>query len=634
MKLKRRLGLVHVFAITSGAMISSGLFILPGLAAARAGPAVVLSYLIAGLVALPAALSKAELTTAMPKAGADYFYIYRSMGPAIGTVGGFSSWLSLSLKSSFALAGMAAYATIFIGVPPEIAAAVLLLVFVLLNVFRPEHAGNSHVVLFIVLVGLLVYFVFRGAPSVMIENFTPFAPQGVGAVFGTAGFVFISFGGLTKAASIAEEVKRPGKNLPLGMFFSLLLVTVLYSATVFVAVGVLPSENLHSTLTPISDTARVFGHGGLEALIAIAAVLAFVSTANAGIVSASRYPIAMSRDRILPAFFRKVSRRFESPQIATAFTGLFMLASIFFLKLEMHVKMGSTLLLMLYVLANLAVILMRESKMLNYRPKFRSPLYPWTQIAGSIGGIFLIVRMGTVPILLAVGFCALMFAWYLLYVRSRSFREFALLRIMERITSKELTRYSLETELKEILRERDQIVEDRFDHLIKECPILDIDGHCDLEDFFTRASAELSARLGVRAEQALRALHEREKQSSTVIAEGVAIPHIIVEGKQRFSVVVARSREGIDFSEHHSRVHAVFLLAGTRDERNFHLRALAAIAQIVQQPRFEERWMQARGEQELRDIILLGERKRHTPSTRSGGAGARPGARKFGSRKA
>ena len=112
MKLKKELGLIHVFAIASGAMISSGLFILPGLAHAQAGPAVVVSYLLAGLLAMTGMLSQAELVSAMPKAGGDYFYITRSMGPAVGSISGLITWFSLSLKSAFALLGIGYFAAL------------------------------------------------------------------------------------------------------------------------------------------------------------------------------------------------------------------------------------------------------------------------------------------------------------------------------------------------------------------------------------------------------------------------------------------------------------------------------------------------------------------------------------------
>ncbi len=611
MRLQRELGLVHVFTIASGAMISSGLFILPGLAASKAGPAVVLSYVIAGIMALPTMLSKAELTTAMPRAGGDYFYMSRSMGWAVGTIGGFASWFSLSLKGAFALTGMAAYAALLTNIPIEFLAAAFCVIFTIVNLIGVKQAGTSQAVIVMILIGGLAYFIFDGMPAVDVHRFSPFAPMGVGAVFGTAGFVFISFGGLTKVASIAEEVKRPDVNLPLGMILALLVVTAIYGGAVFVTVGLLPSADLYGSITPISDAARVFGGRAAEGIIAVAAVLAFVSTANAGIMSASRYPLAMSRDHILPDFMRRISKRFRTPDVSILFTGAFMLSSVLFLKLEMLVKAASTLLLMLYLLANVAVVLMRESKVLNYQPKFRCPLYPWTQILGVTGSVFLIVKMGFVPVAMAVVFCAVMCIWYLTYVRPRSYKGYALMRIVERITAKELTDYSLETELREILRERDQIVEDRFDSLIRECPILDIEGRSDLSQFLERASRELAGPIGMDPGDLKRLLLEREEESSTVIKEGIAIPHIVVPGEHRFGILLARSREGIHFSEHSPRVRTVFMLAGTRDERNFHLRALAAIAQLVQHAKFERRWMQARGPHELRDMILLGKRTRY-----------------------
>jgi len=609
--LERGLGLPHVFAIAAGAMISSGLFILPGLAAEKAGPAVILSYAVAGILALPTLLSKAELTTAMPKAGGDYFYISRSMGSAVGTVGGFASWFSLSLKGAFALTGMAAYAALITDVPIAFLAAFFCVAFVAANLIGVKQAGRTQVIIVALLLGALGYFVFGGMPAVSVQRFSPFAPNGVGAVFATAGFVFISFGGLTKIASIAEEVKRPTLNLPLGMILALLVVTVLYSAVVFVTVGVLPAQDLHASLTPISDAARMFGGKAGEAVIAVAALLAFISTANAGIMSSSRYPLAMSRDHILPDFIRRINRKFRTPDVSILLTGGFMLVSVLFLKIEMLVKVASTLLLMLYLLANVAVILMRESKVLNYQPKFRSPLYPWTQIVGILGSVFLIVRMGLMPITAGALFSAVMFLWYLVYVRPRSYRGYALMRVVERLTAKELTDYSLEDELRGILRERDEIVEDRFDALIKTCAVLDISGRTDLKGFLEQASARLSDRLGMSNKELEKLFYEREQESSTVLKEGVAIPHVVVPGEHKFAVLVARSREGIEFSEENPRIHTVFLLAGTRDERNFHLRALAAIAQLMQHARFEKRWMQARGEDELRDLILLGRRTRY-----------------------
>ena len=140
-KLKKQLGLLDVFCISSGAMISSGLFVLPGIASGYTGPALFVSYIIASLIAVPTICSKAELVTAMPKAGGDYFYISRSMGSVAGVIGGMSSWFSLSLKAAFALIGMAAYVGMIAPVSMKLIALGLCIFFVVLNLIGIKQAA-------------------------------------------------------------------------------------------------------------------------------------------------------------------------------------------------------------------------------------------------------------------------------------------------------------------------------------------------------------------------------------------------------------------------------------------------------------------------------------------------------------
>jgi len=178
------------------------------------------------------------------------------------------------------------------------------------------------------------------------------------------------------------------------------------------------------------------------------------------------------------------------------------------------------------------------------------------------------------------------------------------------VTAKELTSYSLESELKEIIRERDEIVKDRFDHLVEDAIVIDIDTHMSASDFFGIVAERLAPRLGMEPKELRRKLEERERESTTVLNTFLAIPHIVVEGVHTFDILIARCQGGIEFSNAFSGVQAMFVLAGSRDERNFHLRALAAIAQIVQDPDFERKWITAKGVKEIRDIVLLGERLR------------------------
>ncbi|MBU4484610.1 APC family permease, partial [bacterium] len=298
--LKKDLGLLGVFCISSGAMISSGLFILPGLAFMKAGPGMLFSYLLASILVVPAVLSKAELATAMPKAGGTYFFIDRTFGPAFGTLGGISNWFSIGLKSAFALMGIGEFAILFnpniTAFHVKLIACACCILFVLINIRGVGHAGKAQVAMVLGLIGVLIFYIIVGLPHIEMANFTPLVPHGMVSIIGTAGFVFISYGGLTKTASVAEEVRNPGRNIPLGMLLSLIVVSALYALVIFVTIGILDGNTLSNTLTPLSEGARVIlGMPGVI-ILSIAAMLAFITTANAGIMSTSRIPLAMSRD--------------------------------------------------------------------------------------------------------------------------------------------------------------------------------------------------------------------------------------------------------------------------------------------------------------------------------------------------
>ncbi|MEM6338022.1 MAG: amino acid permease, partial [Bacteroidota bacterium] len=166
-KLKKELGLFDVYAVSTGAMFSSGFFLLPGLAAAKAGPAVGLAYLLAGVLIMPAMLSVAELTTAMPKSGGAYYFITRALGPAAGTVGGLGTYIALTLKTVFALVGIGAYASLFIDFDVETVAVVLTVFFAVLNIVGAKETTRLQRFLVSILVGVLLLFLFEGARSVV-----------------------------------------------------------------------------------------------------------------------------------------------------------------------------------------------------------------------------------------------------------------------------------------------------------------------------------------------------------------------------------------------------------------------------------------------------------------------------------
>ncbi|RKY11288.1 MAG: hypothetical protein DRP65_04665 [Planctomycetota bacterium] len=619
--LKKQLGLPDVFCVAAGAMVSSGLFVLPALAYAKAGPAVILSYLLASLLVIPSVLSKAELATAMPRAGGTYFYVERSLGPVFGLFGGLAGWFSLALKSAFAIVGMAilievvlqtAFPTQFSQWHIKAIATVCCIGFCALNIVSVKHTSKFQVILVVVLLAILAGFVFLGASAVEPVRYSNFLEKGSLAVLATAGLVFISFGGLTKVASIAEEVNNPGRNLPLGMIFAWAVVSLFYVTVIAVTVGVVDGAELSESYAPISLAAsKLAGTAGF-AVLSLAAIAAFITTANGGILAASRCPMAMSRDRLLPAFLARISTRFKTPHISIGLTGGFMIIAIIFLDIESLVKTASTLMIILFILANASVIIMRESKIQSYRPQFKSPMYPYIQIFAIIAYGALIIDMGKVPLLICAVFILASAAWYILYVSKRVARASAAMHIVTRVTDKQLESVTLEDELRDILIERDQIIEDRFDQLVKKCEILDIKGKRQADKVFRRAARILAERLGSDEYVLYEKFLHREAEGSTVIQPGLAIPHIIVEGQNKFDILLVRAVDGIAFAHAPDPVKTIFILAGSKDERNYHLRALMAIAQIAQEPDFEKRWLSAPGPQQLRNILLLSPRQRDT----------------------
>ena len=603
--LKKELNFLDVFCVATGAMISSGLFILPGLAFAKAGPAVILAYILAGLLCIPTLLSMAELTTAMPKAGGDYFYIMRGFGPLLGTVAGFSTWFSLSLKGAFALIGMGAYLTVITNIPLELIALFCCLFFVILNLTGVKKAGRFQIFLVLGLLGILLFYIILGSRTINPLNFSPFFSQGLSSVFATASFVFISYGGLTKVAALAEETKNPGKNLPLGMILSIIVTAVFYALVIFVTVGVSNPESLKVTLTPISDGAGVFGGNVLKIVISIGAFLAFISTANSAIMTASRYPFGMSRDKLLPFCFQKISSRFRTPYTAILFTGFFMIISIIFLKLELLVKIASSLLILLYLFANLTLILFRESKIASYHPKFRAPFYPYLQIVGILGGFFLLIEMGTFIVFLTTIFLLLGFIWYKIYAQKRASQDSALIYVLERLVArdKELTSDNLLTELKDIVLQRDDLIKDKFSSLVEESGVLDIDEPLELKGFFEKVCGIFGEELNVSPQELAKKFLQREGKASTIVRKGLAVPHIVIEGKDILKILLVRAKTGIIFPGDEI-VHIIFILIGSYDKRYLLIRKLVAITQITQNPEFDKKYLMATNKEELKNIVF------------------------------
>ncbi|MEE4284990.1 MAG: amino acid permease, partial [Mariniphaga sp.] len=411
-KLKKELGLFEVFTISTGAMFSSGFFLLPGLASQYTGPSVFLAYLVSGILILPAMFSIAEIATAIPRSGGAYFFLDRSLGPMIGTIGGLGTYFALMLKSAFAIIGIGAYAAFFWEVPVKIIAIMATLFFMVLNLVGAKKSSwlQNFLVTFLIIV--LGAFIIDGLYNVFFtqrldipranEHFSPFFTHGFEGIIITAGFVFVSYLGLTKIASVAEEIKNPERNIPLGMLLSLSITSLIYFLGVFVMVSVIEPSEFANDLAPAATAVKklfTWMPGNLGAyLMTGAAMAAFASTGNAGLLSSSRYPFAMGRDQLFPPMFSKVGKK-GTPLAAILLTTGFILLFILVLSEEGIAKLASTFQLLIFLFINFSVIVFRKSKIESYDPGYKSPLYPYMQIIGMIISIVLIAYMGWMAIL-------------------------------------------------------------------------------------------------------------------------------------------------------------------------------------------------------------------------------------------
>jgi len=210
--LERSIKLPAVIAISVGAMLGSGIFVLPGIAVARTGSSVWLAFLAAGICVLPAAFSKSELATAMPVSGGTYIYLERTFGPLSGTIVGLGIWLSLMLKGSAALVGFGAYLMVLAPLPLKPMALIFLGLIIILNIRGIRKVSQVQLIVISASLIFLCFLILTGAFSSQLKPIEYSFSQGYSGFVWTMGFVFISYAGVTKVAAIAEEIKNPEKK--------------------------------------------------------------------------------------------------------------------------------------------------------------------------------------------------------------------------------------------------------------------------------------------------------------------------------------------------------------------------------------------------------------------------------------
>ena len=442
LKLQKNYGLTTALTLGIGTMIGAGIFILPSIAAGRAGPAATVAYLIGGIIAILTAISLSELSTGMSKAGGSYYFVNRSLGPFFGTVTGLGMWMGLIFASAFYMIGFEYYLSYFFELEIEVGlmtftnrfiALLITILLIVMNFFGTKGAGNFQNVIVIILLAILIIFAIGGAMDIQMngngDRVTDFAPEGWGPVAGVAALVFIGFMGFEVVATVAEEIKDPERNIWRAMIGSVVIVTILYIVIILITIGLSPpdaeddlssSEVLSREDTPISFAAEQFMGGPGAFLITMAALLATISSANASILSASRIGLAMGEDRILHPWTNKLHEKYATPSNSIILTGLFILVFLMVGDVEPLAEIAGFMFLLTFILVQWCVIILRKTKPEWYTPSFTSPFFPYLQYVGAILCIILMGYMSRTSVLAGLGMVAISIVWYRFWSKKKS----------------------------------------------------------------------------------------------------------------------------------------------------------------------------------------------------------------------
>jgi len=334
-RLKATLTWAHLIPLGVGAIVGTGIYTLIGVGANLAGPAVVVSFLVAGAICACAALAYAEVATLIPVSGSAYTYSYVAFGEIIAWIVGWSLILEYSLVVSAVAVGWAGYAVGFLGavgvhLPAAVSAGLwaggvinLPAIFIIavvagLLTLGARESANVNAALVGVKIIALAIFVAVAAPHFKAANFHPFMPYGFSAhevggvrrgVMAAASIIFFAFYGFDAISTAAEETKRPGRDLPIGIIGSMIGCVLIYVAVAAVAVGAMPTAQFAASPEPLALILRGIGHGEVAIIIGAAAVIALPTVILAFLYGQSRIFFVMARDGLLPASLAKVNSR-------------------------------------------------------------------------------------------------------------------------------------------------------------------------------------------------------------------------------------------------------------------------------------------------------------------------------------
>jgi APA family basic amino acid/polyamine antiporter len=426
--LKRSLGAFNLVMLGIGAIIGTGIFVLTGTVAAQnAGPAVVLSFVLAGLASIFAALCYAEFASVVPIAGSAYTYGYATLGEFFAWIIGWDLILEYALGAVTVAIGWSGYVVSFlrdfgIEIPPALTAArgqvvtladgstitavfnlpavlIVALVTALLVVGIKESANVNNVIV-VIKVSVVLLFIALAAGHVLPENWTPFIPANTGArehfgftgIVAGAGVVFFAYIGFDAVSTAAQEAKNPQRDMPIGIIGSLIVCTILYIVVSGIATGVVPYREL-DVPDPIALVADRAGLGWFATLIKIGAIAGLSSVIMVMLLGQSRVFYSMSNDGLLPGWVNRIHPKFRTPWITQIITGIAVVIPAGLLTVREAGSLVSIGTLLAFVIVCIGIIVLRVRQPHLERP-FKTPLY-W--LVAPLGALFAFYLMYFLP---------------------------------------------------------------------------------------------------------------------------------------------------------------------------------------------------------------------------------------------
>ncbi len=461
-RLAREMSTLDATLIGVGAMIGAGIFVLIGIAAGVAGPALIISFILNGLIALLTAMSYAELGSCYHDAGGGYLWVKEGLPRWNGFLSGWMSWFAHAVACSLYALGFGAYFEHVLGEfsivmphwgflsPQKILAAATAILFAYVNFRGASETGKIGNLVTIAKIIILLIFIGFGLELILRQGdwrttFSPFIPNGFGGVFKAMGLTFIAFQGFEVIAQSSEEIRNPKKNIPRAVFLSLLIVVPIYLMVAVVAIGTVKPEGMTpwdylalKKETALVDVARNFFIGG-GIMILVGGLISTISALNATIYSSSRVAFAMGRDRNFPSFFSKVHPKRFTPHWSIMASLVIIVLMAVSLPIEDVASAADIMFLLLFLQVNLAMIRLRKKRK-DLDRGYKVPLFPYLSIAGILLLLFLALFMFKYSMLawvVTIIWSGIGLLVYRFYSSHREVEHARKVRVLEQISRKE-----------------------------------------------------------------------------------------------------------------------------------------------------------------------------------------------------